>query len=96
VASEDRSMLSEWSPASSGCDGIVAYHSPGLKYTRMLSPSFRTPIIVAYGVWLNVLCNMRHGKPCALKILLEAWKALVADSVGQAQHEGVARCGWLL
>ena len=30
---------------------------------------------------------MRHGKPCALKTLIEVWKALVADSVGQAQHE---------
>jgi hypothetical protein len=47
----------------------------------MLSPSFRTPIIEAYGVWLDVLCNMRHGKPGAPKTLLEAWKALVAGSM---------------
>ena len=49
------------------------------------------PIIEAYGAWLDVLCNMRPGKPGAPKTLLEAWKALVAGSIGQAQHEGVAR-----
>jgi hypothetical protein len=45
----------------------------GLKYTRVLSPSFRTPIIVAYGVGLDVLRNLRHGKPGAPKTLLEVW-----------------------
>ena len=75
---------------------LFAFRSPGLEYTRVLSPSLRTPIIVAYGVGLDVLWNLRHGKPGAPKTRLEAWKALVAGSIGQAQHEGVARCGWLL
>jgi len=65
----------------------------GLKYNRMLNLSFRTPKIVAYGVWLDILCSMWYEKPEAPKTLLEAWKALVGGSVGQAQHEGVARCG---
>ena len=96
-----------WHPKTGQCYRSGPQHPPGviellltshrgLKYTCMLSTSFRTPIIVAYGVWLDVLCNMRHGKPGAPKTLLEAWKALVAGSIGQAQHEGVARCGWLL
>ena len=96
-----------WHPKTGQCYRSGPRHPPGvmelllstprgLKYTCILSPSFRTPTIEAYGVSLDVLCNMRHGKPGAPKTLLEALKALVAGSIGQAQHEGVARCGWLL
>jgi hypothetical protein len=41
---------------------LFAFHSPGLKYTHILSPSFRVPnSLVAYGVWLDVLCSLRHA-----------------------------------